>query len=494
VFKRALNAIENIMSSPRASSHLLALLPDANPEGLAETLVAFANSDGGTIVLGFAENGRVASRVTPEEIESALRQAAAGTKPPVRAALEPSGTASADGPALMIRVPRSVDLHSVEDGRVFVRVGAENRALTGDEIRNLATTKATGDYEMESPAGATLAELDEATVAEYIEKREARTRRKLNIEPPILENARGLLQEIGAINHAGVPTVAGILLFGRNPQAYLPNSGVVFVKFPGVEPRGEQGRVGYGRREEINGPLARVIEKTWQVILEEMRVGAIVKGLEREEVMEYPEFAVREALVNAVCHRDYRLRGRRIEVRKYADRLEIISPGGLAGFITLDNIIEEHFSRNPRLVQGLFQWGYIEELGLGIDRMIEDMVAAGHPAPRFSPTPYSFTVTMSNVKERRATPNISITLPATNGDMASDVKLTVASGATMTVNERQARAIQYVREHGRITNRDLQLLCPNVTPETLRSDLADLVEKSVLMRVGEKKGTYYILK
>ncbi|GIV85036.1 MAG: hypothetical protein KatS3mg052_2043 [Candidatus Roseilinea sp.] len=277
-----------------------------------------------------------------------------------------------------------------------------------------------------------------------------------------------------------------MLLFGKNPQAFLPQSGVVFVKFPGVEPRGEGGRVGYGRREEINGPLARVIERTWQVILEEMRVGAIVKGLEREEVLEYPEFAVREALVNAVCHRDYRLRGRRIEVRKFADRLEIISPGGLAGYITLDNIIEEHFSRNPRLVQGLFQWGYIEELGLGIDRMIEDMVAAGHPAPKFNATAYSFTVTLSNVRERRATQNITL-LPSS-----------ATAGASLppglTVNERQARALQYVREHGRITNRDFQVLCPNVTPETLRIDLADLVDKGVLMRVGEKKGTYYILK
>jgi ATP-dependent DNA helicase RecG len=218
-----------------------------------------------------------------------------------------------------------------------------------------------------------------------------------------------------------------------------------------------------------------------------MRVGAIVKGLEREEVLEYPEFAVREALVNAVCHRDYRMRGRRIEVRKYADRMEIISPGGLAGFITLDNIIEEHFSRNPRLVQGLFQWGYIEELGLGVDRMIEDMVAAGHPSPKFNATPYNFTVTMSNVKERRATPNISINLPS------ADAQVTTTSG-TMTVNERQARAIQYIRDHGRITNRDFQTICPNVTPETLRTDLSDLVEKNVLMRVGEKKGTYYIIK
>jgi ATP-dependent DNA helicase RecG len=392
---------------------------------------------------------------------------------------------------LIIRVPRSIDLHSLSDGRVLVRVAGENRPLTGDEIRNLVATKAIGDYEIESVPGATMADLDAEIIAEYIGKREARTRRKIDVGDNS-EAATQLLKDIGALDGRGNPTVAGILLFGKSPQAFLPHSGVVFVKFPGVEPRGEAGRVGYGRREEINGPLARVIERSWQVILEEMRVGAIVKGLEREEVLEYPEFAVREALVNAVCHRDYRLRGRRIEIRKYADRLEIISPGGLAGFITLDNIIEEHFSRNPRLVQGLFQWGYIEELGLGIDRMIEDMVSAGHPAPKFNATAYSFTVIMSNVRERRAMQNIVLT-PAPTSSASPAAEVTTSSG-NLTVNERQARAIQYVRDHGRITNKDFQVLCPNVTPETLRMDLADLVDKNLLMRVGEKKGTFYILK
>lgn len=472
------------MTQQRAASHLLAFLPQLDPQALAETLVAFANSDGGTIVLGYDERGRPSGATTPEDIEAVLRQAAALTSPPVRATLEDAGGEGSS--QLIVRVPRSVDLHSLKDGRVFVRVAGKNRALAGDEIRNLTQSKSAGDYEAEAVPGATLADFEDDVVAEYIAKRELRTRRKIELPGRDALNAAPLLKEIGALDSHGQPTVAGMLLFGKNPQAFLPQSGVVFVKFPGVEPRGEGGRVGYGRRGEINGPLARVIERTWQVILEEMRVGAIVKGLEREEVLEYPEFAVREALVNAVCHRDYRLRGRRIEVRKFADRLEIISPGGLAGYITLDNIIEEHFSRNPRLVQGLFQWGYIEELGLGIDRMIEDMVAAGHPAPKFNATAYSFTVILSNVRERRATHNITL-LPTAAADGA-------ALPPGLTVNERQARALQYVREHGRITNRDFQVLCPNVTPETLRIDLADLVDKGVLMRVGEKKGTYYILK
>ena len=262
-----------------------------------------------------------------------------------------------------------------------------------------------------------------------------------------------------------------ILLFGKHPQTFFPQSGIVFVKFAGTEPRGEDGGIGYGRRDEINGTVARVVERAWNIVFEEMRVGAAVNQLERDELTEYPRFAVREALVNAVAHRDYRIQGRRIEIRMYADRLEIISPGGLPGYMTLDNLVEEHFSRNPRLVNGLYQWGYIEELGLGIDQMIEEMVQAGHPPPKFKATQHLFTVTLSNKQERAAVPKW-----------------------TKVMNERQTRALTYIRENGSITNREYRNLCPDVSAETLRLDMVDLVERGVLLKIGSKKGTHYILK
>ncbi len=88
--------------------------------------------------------------------------------------------------------------------------------------------------------GADIGDLDDDLVAEYIAKREARTRRKIDHRSsPWPQHASNLLRDIGALDHQGKPTVAGILLFGKNPQSFLPNSGVVFVKFPGVEPRGE---------------------------------------------------------------------------------------------------------------------------------------------------------------------------------------------------------------------------------------------------------------
>jgi ATP-dependent DNA helicase RecG len=442
---------------------LVEYLPDLDIDALAETLVAFANGDGGTIVVGLDEHGKPTGRVYPEDVESALRRAEALCRPAIHTGWEQIDLSGSS--LIAVSVARSPELHSVSDGRVVIRMGAENRPLAGDAIRQLAATKSSGEFETEVVPGARRSDLDDEVIAEYIVKREERQRRRVTATPD------ELLHEIGAIDAHGQPTVAGMLLFGRNPQQFLPQAGLVFVKFIGTEPRGEGGLPGYGRREEISGPLARVIESAWEVVWEEMHVGAVVKGLEREERTEYPPFAVRECLVNAVCHRDYRLKGRRIEIRMFADRMEVISPGGLPGFITVDNLVEEHFSRNPRLVSGLFQWGYIEELGLGIDRMIEEMTQAGHHPPQFKALPYSFTVSLSNIKERRPMPQWE-----------------------KAMNERQARALTYLRERGQITNREYQQLCPDVSAETLRLDLVDLVTRGVVMRIGAKKGTYYILK
>lgn len=440
----------------------LAFLPEADPDSLAESLVAFANGEGGLIVLGLDEDGRYVNEVWGEEAEGAFRAAASNCRPPVRGDWQQVETAQ--GMLIGIRVARSNELHSLADGRVLIRSGANNRPLSGQEVHQLASTKDANDYETQPVPGATQQDFDRGIVDEYVSKREQRG-------TPRPTTPQNMLFEIGAVDQYGDPTVTGILLFGKRPQTFLPQSGLVFVKFPGTEPRGEDGGVGYGRRDELSGPLARIIERAWAITWEEMRVGATVNGLEREELPEYPPFAVREALVNAVCHRDYSIKGRRTEIRMYADRLEIISPGGLPGYITIDNLVEEHYSRNPRLVNGLYQWGYIEELGLGIDRMIEEMVQAGHNPPQFRETPYSFTVTLTNSRERR-----------------------VSARGAQSMNERQARALAYVRQNGSITNREYQRLFEDVSSETLRRDLVDLVERGHLLKIGSNKGTYYILK
>ncbi len=444
----------------------LAFFPSLDPDGVLETIVAFANTEGGEIVVGADETGRVYPGMQAEDAEDIVQMAITQVRPPVQ--VEAETYELPQGAVLVFRTPRSSELHTLPDGRVMARRGARNRVLTGQELSLAAVGRATGAFELEEVPGSSIADFDPEVIAEYMEHRQRR-------QPTgFVGPTESLLRQIGALSESGQATVSGLLLFGKDPQIFLPQAGLTFVKFPGTDRHSERGTIGYGRRVDIGGPLARMIEHTWQVVWESMDKKAIVQGLKREEETEYPMIAVREALVNAVAHRDYRIQGRRIEVLLFKDRMEITSPGGLPGYITLQNIVDEHFSRNPRIVNGLLQWGYIEELGLGVDKMIEAMVAAGHPAPEFQAKPHSFTVILRKGHEVGE----YVPMPQWEKDM----------------NERQLKALQWVQEYGRITNREYRRLCPNVSAETLRLDLVDLVNKGILLKIGVKRGTYYVLK
>jgi ATP-dependent DNA helicase RecG len=439
-------------------------MADVDPDRIAETITALANSEGGSLVIGIDEAGNVSGLLMEEEVDGALQAALRMCRPPVHTEWTPDQVNGAT--IVQLRVPKSDEVHALWDGRIMVRKGAGNAPLEGKDIEQLMANRPAGDFELDPVAGATIDDLDDDVIDEYMERRQKRSPRS-QIMPQLK-----LLRQIGVITEGGTPTVSGLLLFGKEPQLFMPHSRAIFVKFADTQPRGPQGAFGYGRREEFVGPLPLIIDRAWRVIWEEMDKQAVVRGLQRQEETEYPRTVVREALVNAVAHRDYRMTGRSIEIRMYTDRLEVTSPGGLPAHITLDNIVEEHYSRNPRIVNGLYQWGYIEELGLGVDRMIEDMVNTGHMPPEFEARGHRFTVILYNRKD-----------PAR-----------VVQQWEQNMNDRQIKAVAYVQQNGAITNREYRELCPHVGAETLRLDLVDLVSKSVLLKIGEKRGTRYILK
>jgi ATP-dependent DNA helicase RecG len=269
-----------------------------------------------------------------------------------------------------------------------------------------------------------------------------------------------------------VPTNAGILLFGRHVEHWLPQCEITLVRYRGLEMSDEW------EREDIRDTLPEQVRRAQSWIMEHVRKGSRMVGLEREDWTEYPEAAVREILVNAVAHRDYAVRGEGIRISLYADRLECYSPGRLPGHVTVDNIETERFSRNEVLVQALSDLRLIERLGYGIDRVVKQMASAGLPSPSFRETAAGFLVTLQ-------------------GRAVADAH---AAGVDTTawrrqgISERQIAALIYLTERQRITNREYRDLQPDISDETVRRDLADLVERGLLIRIGDRRGTYYILR
>lgn len=437
-------------------------MPEPSALPLAETLVAFANTEGGTVLLGVDEKGEIRGGLEMEDVDSVLRAALAHVRPIVRTEID--RIEDRGGLAVAIVVPKGNDLYNLVDGRFLARTGEGNAPMDARHVVYMAASKASLDYEQEVAPGATWDDLDAKVIEDYAVHRQERLGRKVG------ETPQELLRSLGAVTPSNEVTVAGILLFGKDPQAFLPQSGITYVRFAGKEPQSHN-----LVREDFSGPLASMIERCFQVMLPQLRASAIVRGLKREESYVLPVDAIREAFVNAVSHREYQIRGRRVEIRQFDDRLEIISPGSLPAYITLDNMVEEHFSRNSRIVRGLFHWKLIEELGLGVDRMYSLMAQEGHPPPEFVATRDSVTVTLRRGVGMR---------PPLRFAGAEDERL----------NERQIKAIQFLRQNTRITNKDLRELCPDVTPETLRLDMADLVDKGVVIKIGDKRGTFYMLK
>ena len=259
-------------------------VPTPNPDFLAEILVAFANADGGTIVAGAFANGSLNQEVMVEDIESALFNAQSRCRPPVRRRMAGIGNRTRD--CLFYSSYLAAPICTAwKMRRVLIRSGRVNRPLGGEEIRQLASGKGSGEFETEPVAGATQDDIDPQVIDEYMQKRRER------LPHAIADTEDHILKEIGALALDGTPTVAGLLLFGRKPQTFIPKSGLLFVRFLGQA--GQHGSstpsAQYGRREEITGALPLVIRDAWNILWQELNPKDTVNnGLVREQTADYP--------------------------------------------------------------------------------------------------------------------------------------------------------------------------------------------------------------
>ncbi len=427
---------------------------------IAESLAALANAHGGALVISGGRGSQLAPLRDPAAaIELALSAALACT-PPLIIPL-PQVVVYHDMPVVVVEVPAGLPYVYSVNGRYLRREGASNQPLSPAALHRLFSERADLGWERQVPSGAAFNELDPDLIAAYARR----------VGPPAGDDPLALLARRGCLID-GTPTNAGLLLFGRDVAARFPHAEITLVRYRGREP------ADVFEREDICAPLPEAIRRAERWLNEHMRKGSRMVGLEREDWTQFPPGAVREALVNAVAHRDYTARGEGIRITLFSDRLEVYSPGRLPGHVTLDNIRAERFSRNPAIVQVLADLGLVERLGYGIDRMLRQLAAAGLPPATFRETAAGFLVILPGQPMAEELPG----------------GVDTTTWRRMGLNDRQIAALLFVVEHQRITNRDLQEMYPDVSAETIRRDLSDLVSRGLLLKVGDKRATYYILK
>ncbi|MEZ4712419.1 MAG: ATP-binding protein [Caldilineaceae bacterium] len=472
-------------------AHAAFLSAKTSARRLAETLAALANANGGLVLLGVTAAGGFQQDVDVPALRDLINAASLLTEPPLilpspQAMTHPHldrlgerAVEAGQGVIMVVQVPPGLPHVYHVNGAYLTREDAQNQPLNTARLRQLLLERGDRGYEELAAPGATLDDLNPRRIERYLTRIGAAP----DADAVQMLASRGCVtfaREDGAESAAdadapsprrAAPTVAGLLLFGRNPQRFLRSAELICVRYMGTSMSDEF------VRQEIVGTLPEQIQQAETFITANMRRGMRITGMARQESTEYPLAVVREAVVNAIAHRDYSQPGEGIRLIMYSDRMEVYSPGRLPGHVTLDNLVDERYSRNEALVAVLTDLGYIERLGYGIDRMIATMREAGLQAPLFEETAAGFKVTLYSA----------------GVDLVSPQPAQQPWGHAF-LNERQEGALAFVQQNGRITNSEYQELVPDVSAETIRRDLADLVEKNLLLRIGSKRATYYILK
>lgn len=440
---------------------------------LAKLITAFYNTHGGTIVFG-VENGtrRLAGVPSPQGAETGIVNIIRD-----RCSLDVMPTiefVSYGGMQfVVVTCPQGARKPYLVSGetRPYIRVGSSNQAAQDEEVRRLYIEGSEGGFEALPCRGAILADLSDGLIANYVRRRGETSGQPLGLSGEEALQGVGCLVEQG---EAWVPTNAGVMLFAEDPQRFIGQAEVACVRFKGTDV------VSYIDRRDLRGPLYQLVDDAEQFSYRHMKVGRRIEGFVGVDYREYPHEAVREALVNAVVHRDYSRRGQRIRVFMFDDRIEVYSPGTLPPGVSLEKMRRlepQSVLRNPIIVGVFRDLGsrYIERLGTGIRRMALAMEGHGLPRPHFGEVGSEFRVTLMGPGER----------------FMEEVAARPAWAAALS--DRQVEAVLYVGEHRRITNREYTELT-GVSYNTAHRDLSDLCKRGLMEPRGRGRGTYYVLR
>lgn len=458
---------------------------------LADRLCGMANGLGGYVIIGVADKTwEIAGVKNLSDTIDTLLQASRHCKPAIRLDPQQPQVVEVQGKKVVVAHVPPNDGRLYQSGGVFwIRRGTHTVPLESDEIEGFFHRRGSLSWENRPVELATMADLDLELVRAFAERRQSSRSR---------EGGRGadletLLQKSGcAIAMSDTskgrtvlrPTNAGLLLFGHAPQEFLMQAEVICVLY------GDNlGVRRYLDRRNLHGTITSQIDQAEEFLKRNIQVGARTEGFHRIDEPDYPLEALREAVVNAVVHRDYSLAGEAVRIFFYGNRIEVHSPGLLLPGLSLEEIKQGKTisrPRNPTIANVLRELpgGYMERLGSGINFMINQMRLLNRPEPEFKEQ-HEFVVTF--YKEQP----VALSTREAGGEVEAATTANPPAEPAMVQSRRQELALLYIQEHGAITNGEYRSLT-GVSESTAMRDLEALVGQGTLRAVGKRRGRKYL--
>ncbi len=345
---------------------------------ISEALVAFANADGGELLVGVEDDGIVSgiSNFTEEEIQLLKGAPLTHVHPdtPLQSVLVREALIG-DAKVLYFRVPKGTRfIHLTADGRCLKRNDPETIPVAAEQIQFNRREVASREYDREFIDGASVADLDHDLLRAVADQ----------ISPGI--SLDKCLQYLNLAEYDGISGLrlrrAALLLFAKHPDRWHPRVQIRILKVTGTA-LGTGAAYNIATDNTVRTNILRLIDETWESLRPYLVATRFQEDARFRTTYIYPELACREALVNAIAHRDYSEEGRGIEIYIFDDRIEIKNPGGLLSSISIEDIkalTGVHQSRNSYVARTLREVGLMRELGEGMRRIFEVM-RSGELAP-----------------------------------------------------------------------------------------------------------------
>ncbi|ABX31960.1 putative transcriptional regulator [Petrotoga mobilis SJ95] len=412
-------------------------------------ICAFANTDGGRLLIGVDDNGKPVgvedSKKLLEDLPNKLRDTL-GIIPSVRLEKE-------NGKEIIIIEVEHSYVPISYHGRFYVRSGSTIQELKGKDLTRFLISNSGKHWEEYIEENASIEDINNET----IEKLKQIAIKRIPLVKDENEPIK-VLEKLNLIKN-GKLTRAALLLFGKNPKRFWTSSYIKVGKF--------LTDTDIISSDDIEGNLFEQVEKTMELLRTKYLISEIrFEGIYRKEELEYPEEALREAIINSVIHRDYI--GPHTQLKIYPDKIILWNVGTLPKEIKVDELKKNHSSypRNELLADVFFKAGLIEAWGRGTIKITDECKKAGLPEPEFKEEFGGFAVYFYK-------------------DIYTEDNL-----RKMGLNERQIKAVKYVKEKGKITNKEYQELNKTSKPTATR-DLRNLVDKGIVIMQGEAKRQIY---
>jgi ATP-dependent DNA helicase RecG len=428
-----------------------------------EAACAFLNARGGIIVAGVGKGGKVQGVDGATAKAKTLRQRLGESiSPPASLSVSVDELDGKD--VIVIDVPQGLEKPYVCNGRIMTRRGTSVASATADEMSALIGQRvlAEGRWERLPALGVDDADFDTALILKVAQA--IREGRGFEIENT--KKVSKILDRLGLVQN-GQYTNAAVVLFAKNPADLYPQTRVRAAKFRGDD------RTEFADNRVFEGNLFTLVESVVMFVAEHTPITATIAPdqLRREDRPAYPRPAVREAVVNALVHRDYAAFDGGVSVAVFDDRIEVWNSGRLPSEMTVEDLRTAHPSRpiNPDIAQVCFLYGLMERWGIGTQKIIRACVEAGLPEPEWKVGGGGVTLTMR----------------------LSEATRTVSAASHL--NLRQIAAVQKVRPGEQVKVPDyLKLVAGEVRERQARTDLTELTEAGYFQRVGAGPGTVYV--